>query len=328
MRHSLILCFFTVLLVTGSAQNLQAQEEGVAVASLSGVKGYVEITSPASSKLRQGREGLILYSGEQVNTGKNGKATVLFRDGSRFRLFRNSEFLIVKGLEQPTRKRTFKNELYLKRGTLLGRVKRGSHRTRLRTPTAIVGVRGTTFRFTESDNGNATVGVSEGVIEVLNTVSKVLLGMGEWLREFNSIEKLIDKVTKMPKMLYLRTERLEVDFRDRKAKQIYISIQMIDSRSQRITKRSGPVLLETDYQNLQIPMQVKLNTNGYIRFSALIKPPQKQDRQFDGLIRIYANMDEVGFDDVGQGMIVLRVFNSGRKRTLFINPQDDLIDLR
>ena len=39
-------------------------------------------------------------------------------------------------------------------------------------------------------------------------------------------------------------------------------------------------------------------------------------------------MDEMGFDDVGQGMIVLRVAKPRRKRTLFIDPGKDQIDLR
>ena len=328
MHHSLIFGLFVLWITAGAHHKIQAQEQGFALASLSEVKGYVEVTSPATRKLRQGREGLILYGGEQITTGRNGKATIVFRDGTRFRLFRSSDFLIKEGIELPTRDRTFRHQLYLKRGTILGRIKRGSRGTRLRTPTAVVGIKGTTFRFTETENGEATVGVSEGVIEVFNTVSRVLLGVGELIKEFNSIDKLIDKVTELPNLLYLGTETKDLDFSEGQAKQLFISIQMIESRSHRINKRSGPVLLESDYQNMYMPLQVQLNSEGFIRFPVLIEPPQKKDRHFEGLISIYANMDEVGFDDVGQGMIVLRVTKPGRKRTLFIDPGKDQIDLR
>ncbi len=39
-------------------------------------------------------------------------------------------------------------------------------------------------------------------------------------------------------------------------------------------------------------------------------------------------MDDIGFDDVGEGMMVLRVVNGQRKRSLLIDPQSDLIEKR
>ncbi|MEC7563740.1 MAG: FecR domain-containing protein, partial [SAR324 cluster bacterium] len=131
-----------------TAMQVIAQEEGGAIATLSRVEGYVEVFSEAKRKTRRGREGLMLFAGERINTGKDSKVTVEFRDGSTFRLFRKTDFLIEEGVEQNTRERSFKYQLSMKLGSLHGRMKRGMQRTRLRTPTAIVGVKGTTVRIT------------------------------------------------------------------------------------------------------------------------------------------------------------------------------------
>ena len=124
-----------------TAMQVIAQEEGGAIATLSRVEGYVEVFSEAKRKTRRGREGLMLFAGERINTGKDSKVTVEFRDGSTFRLFRKTDFLIEEGVEQNTRERSFKYQLSMKLGSLHGRMKRGMQRTRLRTPTAIVGVK-------------------------------------------------------------------------------------------------------------------------------------------------------------------------------------------
>ena len=87
-----------ILLLAGLTLSIAApvwaQEEGSAIATLSKVEGYVEVFSEAKSKTRRGREGLMLFAGERVNTGKDSKVTVEFRDGSTFRLFRKTDFLI------------------------------------------------------------------------------------------------------------------------------------------------------------------------------------------------------------------------------------------
>ena len=143
-----------------------------------------------------------------------------------------------------------------------------------------------------------------------------------------SPDELDEKIAKLPNLLFLKTEEYELDFSDQQAKQLFISIQMEDSQSGKMTKRGGPVRLETDYYSVQMPQQVFLESDGFIRFPIEIDPPRKDDSEFDGLIQIRANMDDIGFDDVGEGMMVLRVVNGQRKRSLLIDPQSDLIEKR
>ena len=78
------------LLITSSFAAL-AQD---AVATLYSSTGVVEVTLSKSMRTTQGREGLLLYERDLVRTGVDGKATILFRDGSEIRLFENTEFQI------------------------------------------------------------------------------------------------------------------------------------------------------------------------------------------------------------------------------------------
>ena len=174
----------------------------------------------------------------------------------------------------------------------------------------------------------ATIGLSEGKIEVTNAVSSIELKAGQWLPEIGRTDELDEKIAKLPNLLFMKTEEYELDFSDQQSKQLFISIQMEDSQSGKMTKRGGPVRLETDYYSVQMPQQVFLESDGFIRFPIEIDPPRKDDSEFDGLIQIRANMDDIGFDDVGEGMMVLRVVNGQRKRSLLIDPQSDLIEKR
>ena len=76
------------LLITSSFAAL-AQD---VVATLDLSTGVVEVTLSKSMRTTQGREGLMLYERDLVRTGVDGKATILFRDGSEIRLFENTEF--------------------------------------------------------------------------------------------------------------------------------------------------------------------------------------------------------------------------------------------
>jgi hypothetical protein len=62
----------------------------------------------------QGREGLLLYERDLVRTGVDGKATILFRDGSEIRLIENTEFQIQEASEHGAGERTFRRKLLLR----------------------------------------------------------------------------------------------------------------------------------------------------------------------------------------------------------------------
>ena len=70
------------LLITSSFAALAQDVE----ATLYPSTGVVEVTLSKSMRTTQGREGLLLSERDLVQTGVDGKATILLRDGSEIRI--------------------------------------------------------------------------------------------------------------------------------------------------------------------------------------------------------------------------------------------------
>ena len=110
------LLFLSVLILTTTL--VPAQASSPAIATLLQIEGGVEVVTDKSPKGRRGRDGILLFAGNKIRTSIKSKATVEYRDGSRIRLFQNSEFLLDLSEEQNTSKRTFKYLLTLNNGSM------------------------------------------------------------------------------------------------------------------------------------------------------------------------------------------------------------------
>ena len=302
-----------------------AQISEPAIATLLQAEGAVEVVTAKSPKGRRGINGMLLYAEDKISTAGNSKATIEYRDGSRVRLFQNSQLTLNLSEEQAANKRTFKFQLSLKKGTLRGRFLKGLHRTRIRTPTAQIGVKGTTVRIKDNNN-RATVSLTEGQVEVSNLSSKTILNPGQWLPDFGRTEDLTEKVAPLPKILHLKTFDYELDFRDGKSKQLKFSVQLQHGISAKTDARSGLVVFESDYYRIRLPKRFMLDKKGFARVLVGIDPPRLSEPGFKGLITIRAFMDQDGFDDVAEGSLVLKILNADEKRTLLINPEGSVTE--
>jgi len=299
-----------------------AQDSSPAIATLLQIEGGVEVVTDKSPKGRRGRDGMLLFAGNKIRTSGKSKATVEYRDGSRIRLFQNSEFLLDLSEEQNTSRRTFKNHLTLNNGSLRGRFKKGLQRTKISTPTALIRVKGTSVRITENNN-KATVSLTEGQVEVSNLSSSTIMNAGQWMPEFGRTDDLSKIVVPIPNLLNLKTNEYEFDFRNGNSIQLEFSVQIQNSK---IVKRKGLVIFESDYNRIRLPKRFMLDANGYARVLVGIDPPRIDDKKFRGLITIRAFMDNDGFDDVAEGNLVLKIRNSGKIRTLIIDPDKGLTE--
>ena len=302
-----------------------AQSSAPAIATLLKVEGTVGAITAKSPKGRRGINGMLLFAGDKINTAENSKATIEYRDGSRVRLFQNSQLVLNFSEEQVTANRTFKFQLSLNKGSLRGRFLKGLQRTRISTPTAQIVVKGTTLRLKEIDN-RATVSLTEGQVEVSNLSSKIILNQGQWLHDFGRTEDLSEKVASLPNILHLKTFDYELDFRDGKPKQLKFSVQLQNYMSAKSVARSGLVVFESDYYNIRLPKRFLLDKKGFARVLLEIDPPRLTDSKFKGLITIRAFMDQDGFDEVAEGSLVLKILNASNKRTLLINPEGNVIE--
>ena len=315
--------FFSVLSFTTTL--IPAQDSSPAIATLLQIEGSVEVITEKSPKGRRGKDGMLLFAGNIIRTSGNSKATVEYRDGSSFRLFQNSEFFLDSSEEQNTSKRTFKHLVTLNKGSLRARLKKGLQRTKIRTPTALIGVKGTSVRITENKN-KATVSLTEGQAEVSNLSSRTIINSGQWLPDFGRTDDLSSKVVPIPNLLNLKTDEYEFDFRSGKSKQFEFSVQLQNTFSRKIVKRKGLVNFESDYNYIRLPKRFMLDANGYARVLVGIDFPRIEDSKFRSMITIRAFMDEDGFDDVAEGNLVLKIRNSSKIRTIILDPDRGLIE--
>lgn len=139
-------------------------------------------------------ENDLVHPRQVIVTGEDGSAEFQLPDGSKFEVFPNSRFVFRENAPNWT-------ELL---DLLIGRVKIHIEKfggkpnpNRLRTPTAVISVRGTTFDVTAEDEGDTTlVIVEEGQVAVQHALlpysEPKLLNPGEYIRVYKN-QPLADK---------------------------------------------------------------------------------------------------------------------------------------
>ena len=312
---------FIILFFSLSTFKVSAQSDNPAIATLLKVEGAVKVFNDISPQGSHGRHGMLLFTGNKILTSDKSKTTIEYRDGSRVRLFENSTIVLELSEEQSTKKRTFKFQLALKSGSLRGFFVKGHQRTKIRTPTADIGIKGSSVRISENNN-EATVSLTEGQVEVSNLNSRIILNPGQWLTRFDRNTDLTQNVGNIPNLLYLKTAEYELDFRNEESIQLDLSVQLQNSISRKPLKRNGLVIFESDYKSIRLPKPFMLNERGFARVLIGIYPPSLKNPEFKGLITIRAFMDGKGFDDVAEGLLVLKILNLGQNRTLLIDPNE------
>ena len=85
-----------------STQLSSAQSSLPAIATLLQVEGAVVVVTAKSPKGRRGINGMLLFTGNKISTTENSQATIEYRDGSRVRLFQNSQLVLNLSEEQVT----------------------------------------------------------------------------------------------------------------------------------------------------------------------------------------------------------------------------------
>ena len=88
------LLIITAFSLSLSTSLVSAQDKTPAIATLLQIEGNVETVTAKSPRGRRGNDGMLLHVGDQILTLEESKATVEYRDGSRVRLFQNSEIVL------------------------------------------------------------------------------------------------------------------------------------------------------------------------------------------------------------------------------------------
>jgi hypothetical protein len=275
------------------------------VASLQRIEGRVSVVQATTSETVQGRNGLLLRAGDSVNTGPDARATIKFRDGSEVRLFPNTEF-VVEAKEHAGSERMFQVNLVMKLGSLWGQFVRQRAVANITTPTATIGVKGTTLRVVERD-GQARVALTEGVIEVSNDRGAVELQPGQRLPAFTRTDALAEKVETIPNRLELRSDHRSLEFRTKLPEDVFITVQLVEIRSGNPVRRAGGLYLRSNYERIEYPSRVSLDAQGFARVSLRLLPPEAADAELNGNVYVWAVLDQEDGDDTAEGRILFTI---------------------
>jgi hypothetical protein len=289
----LLLCLF--------APAAWAQEAEI-IASLQRVEGPVQVTQAADKETVQGRNGLLLHAGDTVITGQDGHATIKFRDGSEIRLFPNTNF-VVEAKEKEGPERIFNVNLIMKIGSFWGNFVKQRQIAKITTPTATIGVKGTTLRVVER-NDQERVALTEGLISVSNAREEVELQPGQRLPNFTRSDTLADKIQAIPYKLELRSDQKQLAFPSQQAVDVSINIQLVDIKSGSPIRRAGALYLRSNYDKIDYPARASLDERGFARVTIRVKPPEPADAELNGNVYVWALLDQEQADDTAEGRIL------------------------
>ena len=293
-----------LLLLTGVGIIAHGQEEEI-IASLQRLSGPVSVLQARTDDTVQGRNGLLLRAGDTVITGADARATIKFRNGSEVRLFPNTNFR-VEAKEREGRERLFKVNLLMKLGSFWGNFVKRRQVVSINTPTATIGIKGTTLRVVERD-GQARVAITEGLIEVSNDRDKVDLQAGQRLPNFTRTDTLADKVEDIPFKIDLKSDKRDLKFPGDQPEEVFITVQLIDIKSGRPVRRSGPLYLRSNYDKIDYPTVANLDARGFARVALRIAPPEPADSDLNGNVFVWALLDEEDADDTAEGRILFTI---------------------
>ena len=275
----LTLCLLTTLNFAALAQD--------AGATLYSSTGVVEVTLSKGMRTTQGREGLLLYERDLVPTGVDGKATILFRDGSEIRLFENTEFQIQEASEKGAGERTFRRKLLLRFGALLSNFFGRSDYTVIQTPHFQLKPEGTSFHVQVSQE-QGSVALFSGKLLVQNVRGKALLEPGGAVLDVNRGDILSDRIEKLNQKLQLQVEPSEL-VRGRSPQKLMLQIQARGREGEAIGA-GLPLRIFTDGAGVRFPEGVTLDGAGRAEVEVQLLAPDRLYRK--GLLRFTVMVDD------------------------------------
>lgn len=293
-----------------------ALAENEIVATLERITGPVDVMQSEKNQKVPGKNGLLLHAGDTVSTSETSQATIKFRDGSEIRIFPRTVFKVEMARESQGKNRNFKYNLNMKVGSFWGSFTKQRQAGTISTPTATIGIKGTTLRVLDRDN-KAQIALSEGEIEVKNDKGTVDLSSGKRIASFGPRDDLSKKVGDIPYKLDAKSEVTALNFEKGQA-EAFVSIQVVNVKNGQQFARSGPLYFRSNYDKVVFPADVALNERGFARVALKFNPPEAGDSELQGNIYVWAVMDREADDDVGEGR-VLFTFPIQSDKTIQIN---------
>ena len=298
--YILIIIFILSIPLAGSCRALSLPDFAI----LSQIQG--KINAGTEKKMAEGTNGMLLSQRNRVKTEKNGKATVLVKDGSKIRLFSDSELII--GAKKRHNSRWMRYRLILLSGSFWGHFVKDKNPIEIRGGTLRLQLSEASIRFSKKKTGT-DISVLKGTVRVFNKSSFVKLHGGQRLYQIQKNDFMPEKISIIPNQLKISLGQSEPVFIGKKTIELNLNLQVLRYGSDYTVDRPSPVHLWANYYNLELPGSIRLNTNGNAKTTIKVSPPSSEDRTFGGSVTFHAIIDQKGFDDVRDGTLKVRLRN-------------------
>ncbi len=298
------LIFFSFSLINFFVPLNLLAKDSPALGIISNIKGEVNFGS--INNISKGFNGKILRKRHRVRSEKKSGATIFMHDGSEIRIFGSTELTI--GAKKSHNSRWVRYRIILHKGSFWGHFVRGDNDIEIFAGGLILQFSDSIFRLTKKKTGN-NISVSSGIIKVYNNVSSIKISAGQRLYHVSKTDFLPQKVTLVPNQLKIQLETPVITFNKNRSSILKLLIKVVRVGSDINVKRSGPLLLSSNYYNLTIPDSIKLNESGQARVSLYLKPPSSSDRTFANSIDLNAIVDQYGYDDLLSAKLNIKIDN-------------------
>ena len=315
-----LLCFILGLLLAGN----QAASAIEAVASVKAIKGPVDIKR--DDRTIAARTGLILHDKDLVVTHTQSRITIMFRDGSLIRLFPNTKFLIEKSEEAPAGPRGFLHKFRLKLGSFWGKFTRNRQKTVINSPTATVGIKGTTVALAARDE-LLQVSLTTGTVQIENQTEAVELEAGQFARNIPKNGSFSQNIETLRYQLIIRPDKGDIQVPEPgNTEELYFTLQLVDLKTNKNLERSGDVYISIATDNIVFDENIYLNNRGYARVKATISAPEKIPDKVD-TVEVFALMDGEEHLDIKAGSTILFLeYPEGINKRLKIDASSGEVD--
>ena len=298
--YILLIIFILSIPLSGFCRAISLQDYAI----LSQIQG--KINAGTEKKMAKGTNGMFLSQRNRIKTEKNGKATVLVKDGSKIRLFSESELII--GAKKRHNSRWMRYRLVLLSGSFWGHFVKDKKPIEIRGGTLRLQFSEASIRFSKKKTGT-DISVLKGTVRVFNKSSFVKLHGGQRLYQIQKNDFMPEKISIIPNQLKLSLGPTEPVFLGEKTIELNLNLPVGRYGSDYTVERPSPVHLWANYYNLELPSKIRLNTNGNANTTIKVAPPSIEDRTFGGSVTFHAIIDQKGFDDVRDGTLKVRLRN-------------------
>ena len=177
-------------------------------------------------------------------------------------------------------------------------------RTVIKTPTATCGIKGTSVALSQK-GATLDVSLSTGLVELENEDEKIDLKPGKMIKGITKRGSFKEKVKDIPYRILIKPDRKKIDVPTAgNESEVSFTLQVIDVNSKLNVFKAARVLITVPSDKIVFSESIRLNSRGYRRVTAIIKPFQKADYG-SGRIEVTALAEGERYMDIGTGQTVL-----------------------